>query len=90
MKLSEKLEKLSDTLVEIKVELARQSVLHAKNTEDLAEHIRRTDISEDRLDALTLRVEKKETKGSTIWQTLTTIGSVLVTIVTLAISYFKS
>lgn len=50
----DRLEHKLDALFEMNVKqsgiLERHSVLHEKNTEDLAEHIRRTDLIEERLE----------------------------------------
>lgn len=90
MKLSDKLDKLIETVTDIKVEQAKQGIILQTNTEDLKDHMRRTEIAEQRLDLLTADVQNVKTKGSTIWQVLTVIGSVIVTLVTLALNIFKS
>lgn len=50
MENSNKLEKILEQLSDIKVVLERHTVLHEKNTDDLAEHIRRTDLLETKLE----------------------------------------
>lgn len=52
MNTEEKLDKILEDLTDLKVIQERHSVLHEKNTEDLAEHIRRTAQNEEMIKSL--------------------------------------
>jgi len=74
----QKLDKILDKLTELEVAQARQEVLHEKNTEDLAEHIRRTEASEARIDILEDTVLTKKD----IYVAFSIIGSVITFLIT--------
>lgn len=77
MKISERLEKLIQDIHEMKVEQARQGVLHDMNTEDLKEHMARTDANEKRITLL-------ENERRVAWFVVTTIVSGIIGLITLA------
>jgi hypothetical protein len=50
-RIDQNLEKIRDKQEEHSVHLERHTQLHSKNSEDLATHIKRTDLLEDRMEA---------------------------------------
>jgi hypothetical protein len=69
-----KLDKLQDDITDIKVEQAKQGCNIAQNTEDLSEHIMRTNLLEDKLDD---HVEEDEKTISAIRDRVSAVESPL-------------
>lgn len=84
-----KTDKILEAISEVKITLARHGVLHEKNTEDLAEHIRRTELLESRTEAQQMEIYALKTSHAVARATLLSSWKTITIVVGLILGAIK-